>query len=415
MASVITALREYGKGVPQLMKIIETRLAAIKVMDQKEEKKIDPELSQAMMTALNMYYGTTDGETAALNTQMMKNLIAKMLKADVLAELLYNISYLEFEAKKAVGYIGEYILSHDKKSEDSKAGSVPVAAQYVISRPKMLTQLAACYTDPDVGVVVSCHRFLGACVKSEHVCKAILNHEPSLVMPFFEYIQLPNFDVSGPAFTTFTALFTEHAEMGAQYLLAHYDAFFKEYNALLHHENFVIKKQAFEFLAKLLMTRTQANYKLLLKYVDQPSNLVITMSALRSKTYATQLVVFHVLKIFIANPKKGLPVLKVLHSNQKQLISFINRFHQGQSNEHLIKDKEECVDQLNGLDQALAQWYAEHPEIKALEEKKREAAAAVEAQTATPPVEKTKEHSAKSEAVKEPVQVAAPPATEPAV
>ncbi len=36
----------------------------------------------------------------------------------------------------------------------------------------------------------------------ESICETWFNHKPSLVQPFFKYVELPNFDISAHAFET---------------------------------------------------------------------------------------------------------------------------------------------------------------------------------------------------------------------
>ena len=115
-----------------------------------------------------------------------------------------------------------------------------------------------------------------------YVCKGTLLVTPTNLHPFFEYVQLPNFDVSGPAFTLFKNMLFTHKEMGASYLLKHYDAFFVRYVSLLTSDNFATKKQAFEFLHNLLIARTRLNIEVLIRFTSQPENLRVVMKVIHT-------------------------------------------------------------------------------------------------------------------------------------
>ena len=117
---------------------------------------------------------------------------------DLLAEfdlyhgLFQHIRCVEFEGRKYFTRICEYSIS--QRSE--------LLEPYIESRPLFLEQLVASYEEKDVSVALCGDAILRACLMRESICETWFNHKPSLVQPFFKYVELPNFDISAHAFET---------------------------------------------------------------------------------------------------------------------------------------------------------------------------------------------------------------------
>jgi len=88
----------------------------------------------------------------------------------------------------------------------------------------------------------------------------------------------------------------------------------------------------------------------MLKYVNDPDNLKLVMNALKGGKNQ-QIAVFHVLKIFISNPRKSTDVAEILALNKNKLITFLNKFekHRDKEDPRLDKDKESMLEKLNEL------------------------------------------------------------------
>jgi len=122
--------------------------------------------------------------------------------------------------------------------------------------------------------------------------------------------------------------------------------FFKSYNGLLQSQNFLTKVQAFQLLNELLCARV--NFDVMVKYINDPENLKLVMVALKGGR-AQQTAVFHVLKIFVGNPRKSPEVSSILKLNKDNLISFVTKFEKEKEDPRLERDKEAMLERLNEL------------------------------------------------------------------
>ncbi|PRQ32528.1 putative armadillo-like helical protein [Rosa chinensis] len=97
------------------------------------------------------------------------------------------------------------------------------------------------YGDGDIAL--SYGAILRECIRHQVVARYVL--ESDHMKKFFDYIQLPNFEIASDAAATFKELMTRHKSTVAQFLSNNYDWFFQEYNSqLLESQNYITKRQA---------------------------------------------------------------------------------------------------------------------------------------------------------------------------
>jgi len=171
------------------------------------------------------------------------------------------------------------------------------------------------------------------------------NSTPNLLDPFFRALALPTF-INSHAFASFKLLLTLHPQLGANFLKDNYDYFFWHYNRLLQSENYLTKVQAFSFLGELLMERL--NQEVMMRYVNDPDHLKLSMLALRGPK-AIQLAVFNVLKIFVPNPYKADSITRILTANKKTFLAFLEEFERESEDELLVAHKAEMTHALLAL------------------------------------------------------------------
>ena len=123
-----------------------------------------------------------------------------LVEYDVLAPLFEQIRHIEFEGRKYFTRICEHTVSQRRD----------VSVDYVEARPAFVQLLVASYDEKDVSVALCGDAILRACVLCESICETMFNAKPSLVMPFFKYVELPNFDVSSHAYDTFKVTQAQH-------------------------------------------------------------------------------------------------------------------------------------------------------------------------------------------------------------
>ena len=119
-------------------------------------------------------------------------MVELLVECDVYSGLFAHIRCVEFEGRKYFTRVCEYSISQRPE----------LLEPYIESRPLLLEQLVAAYDEKDVSVALCGDAILRACLMRESICETWFNHRPSLVQPFFKYVELPNFDISAHAFET---------------------------------------------------------------------------------------------------------------------------------------------------------------------------------------------------------------------
>lgn len=308
---------------------------------------IDEKLSENLAKCKLMLYGggTDSSKPLEVNPKHQKQIMAGLLdQRDLLARLLYNIGSLDFGGRRNLTKIFDNLLTKFPAE----------TAAYFKTRPMVFKTLVSGYQvdDPNTGIVVNCDQMLRALLRSPDVAEEFLK-DPNNVWPFFELVALPNFDVSGPAFVTFKQLFLDHKGIGARFVTANYDAFFKRFDTLLNSDNYLTKTESFEFLSDFLMIRTKMIYGLMIKYVSSPQNLMTAMQSLRVKSSSVQLAVFSLLKLFFVNPKKPTDVVTILLNNKEPLLGFVTSLRgpmRGeQEDPQFVRDKRDVIQSLEAL------------------------------------------------------------------
>lgn len=303
--------------------------------DEKSIKTALEKLSKYLNSMKTMLYG--DGENDP-NPKLIQELCDDLLNPDsLLVDLLVNMKKLEFEARKDVAQVYNFLLRQRKEK----------AAEYIKTHSKILTLLVQGYTDIDVAL--NCGSILREVLRIEDLNQMLLQ-DRMLLEPFFDYVQLSTFDVASDAFHTFRLMLTKHVKICAKYLEANYAFVFIKLNTLLNSKNYVTKRQSLKLLGELLLNR--ANFAVMMKYINDPDNLKIMMNLLRGTTKAIQFEAFQVFKIFVANPKKAVPIIEILVRNKKKLIEFLRKFQKDKEDETFNQEKELLLTTLANLDGA---------------------------------------------------------------
>lgn len=305
--------------------------------DEKTAKKSLEKISKNLSEMKLMLYGNEENEAKPEN---IKKLCDELLKSPVLLEMLQYMKKFEFEARKDVAQIYNFIL-RNRKTE---------ATDYIRSSPSIIRILVHAYNDSDIAL--NCGSILREVVRQESLNEVILNSH-DLFDPFFDYIQLSTFDIASDAFLTFKMMITKHKAQCARFLEVHYERVFSKYKLLLTSKNYVTKRQSLKLLGEILLNR--ANFSVMIKYINSAENLKIIMNLLRVTSKNIQIEAFHVFKIFVANPKKEQPVLEILLLNKRKLIDFLTKFQddkQGKDTDETFNEEKKLLlstlQELNG-------------------------------------------------------------------
>lgn len=259
-----------------------------------------------------------------------------LFKSNLLLHLLEYMPNLEFEARKDVAQVWNYVLRQKKEKANA----------YVKERPQIIKILVEGYDDmPEIAL--NCGAILRPVVRLPELNKMLLHNE-KLFAKFFGYVQLQTFDVASDAFATFKLMLTKHKKDCAEFLNTYFDEVFSKFNELLQSKNYVTKRQSLKLLGELLLSRS--NFQVMMKYINLPGNLRIMMTLLRGNTKAIQFEAFHVFKIIVANPKKSQPVLDILRRNRVRLIEFLTVFQKDKDDEQFIEEKDTLLETLRNLE-----------------------------------------------------------------
>jgi len=280
-----------------------------------------------------MLYGDGDNEAKPEN---VKKLTDELFRTDLLLELLQYIKDLEFEARKDVAQVYNFVIRQRKST----------SLQYLKEHPEILHILVNGYSDPDIAL--NCGSILREVLRHKELNEMLLHSK--LFDKFYFFVQLSTFDVASDAFLTFKVMLTKHKNLCAKFLETHYNQVFSQFNVLLESKNYVTKRQSLKLLGELLLNRT--NFNIMMRYINEPANLKIMMNLLRGNTKAIQFEAFHVFKIFVANPKKSRGVIEILLRNRVKLMDFLKKFQKEKEDEQFNDEKQILLNTLAQLDEA---------------------------------------------------------------
>lgn len=291
-------------------------------------KKISSKLS----TMKTILYGDSETDKEIKEEENSLKLCQNLFASNLLLELLRHIQEFEFEARKDVAHIYNYILRHQASS----------AVHYIKEHKEIISMLVVSYNNADI--VLPCGSILRAVIRHEPLHELLLNIDT--LDAFFHYVQLPAFDVSSDAFATFRMLLTTHKELAARFLAANFENVFTKYNLLLKSGNYVTKRQSLKFLSELLLCRQ--NFTSMMRYIGDRENLKIVMNLLSDASNAIQLEAFQLFNIFVMNPKKTLPVVEILVHNREKIVKFLGTFQSG-SQMRVAEEKQNLIEVLGTL------------------------------------------------------------------
>jgi calcium binding protein 39 len=170
---------------------------------------------------------------------------------------------------------------------------------------------------------------------------------------FFDYIQLPNFDIAADAAETFKELMTRHKSTVADFLSKNYDWFFAEYNSkLLESSKYITRRQAVRLLGDILLH--SSNSAVMTRYVSSRDNLRILMNLLIESSKSIQIEALHVFKLFAANQNnKPADIVGILVANRSKLLQLFADFKIDREDEQFEADKAQVVREIAALEPKL--------------------------------------------------------------
>ena len=302
--------------------------------DPKREEEKMAELSKNIRDLKCILYGNGEHEPV---TEACVQLTQEFFRENTLRLLIMCVPKVNLEARKDSTQI---VANLQRQQVNSRI----LASEYLEANKDLLDTLISGYEDTEVALHYGA--MLRECIRHQSIARYVL--ESDHMKKFFDYIQIPNFDIASDASATFKELLTRHKATVAEFLSKNYDWFFAEFNSrLLSSSNYITKRQAIKLLGDMLLDRS--NSAVMMRYVSSKDNLMILMNLLRDSSKNIQIESFHVFKLFAANKNKPAEVVNILVTNRSKLLRFFAGFKTDKEDEQFEADKEQVIKEISAL------------------------------------------------------------------
>ncbi|XP_004293374.1 PREDICTED: putative MO25-like protein At5g47540 [Fragaria vesca subsp. vesca] len=302
--------------------------------ESKREEKM-AELSKNIRELKCILYGNSESEPVS---EACAQLTQEFFREDTLRLLITCLPKLNLEARKDATQV---VANLQRQQVHSKL----IASDYLEANIDLMDVLIQGYGDTDMALHYGA--MLRECIRHQSVARYVL--ESQHMKKFFDYIQLPNFDIAADAAATFKELMTRHKSTVADFLSKNYDWFFAEYNSkLLESTNYITRRQAVKLLGDILLDRS--NSAVMTRYVSSRDNLRILMNLLRESSKSIQIEAFHVFKLFAANQNKPADIVGILVANRSKLLRLFADFKIDKEDEQFEADKAQVVREIAALE-----------------------------------------------------------------
>ncbi|XP_020682179.1 putative MO25-like protein At5g47540 isoform X2 [Dendrobium catenatum] len=241
-----------------------------------EEKVI--ELSKLFRELKSILYGNSEAEPVS---EACAQLTQEFFKENTLRLLITCLPKLNLEARKDATQV---VANLQRQQVHSRL----IASDYLETNKDVLDTLITGYENMDIALHYGA--MLRECIRHQSIARYVLESE--YMKKFFDYIELPNFDIASDASATFKELLTRH------------------------------KSTVAEFLSK--------NY-------DWESSKTIQIDA------------FHVFKLFVANQNKPAEIITILITNRNKLLRLLGDFKLDKEDEQFEADKAQVMKEIASL------------------------------------------------------------------
>ncbi|CAN1337160.1 Putative MO25-like protein At5g47540 [Linum perenne] len=277
---------------------------------KREEKML--ELSKNIRELKSILYGNSEAEPVA---EACAQLTQEFFKENTLRLFIVCLPKLNLETRKDATQV---VANLQRQQVQSRL----IASDYLENNTDLLDILMAGYKNPEMALHYGA--MLRECIRHQSVARYVLESED--MKKFFDYIQLPNFDIAADAAATFKELLTRHKSTVAEFLSKNYDW----------------------LLGDILLDRS--NSAVMTRYVSSRDNLRILMNLLRESSKSIQIEAFHVFKLFAANQNKPADIVSILLANRSKLLRLFADFKTEKEDEQFEADKAQVVREIAALE-----------------------------------------------------------------
>ncbi|XP_037414620.1 calcium-binding protein 39-like isoform X2 [Triticum dicoccoides] len=256
-----------------------------------------------------------DGEAGA-NQEQVLQIALEICKEGVLSLFVQNLPSLGWGVRKDL-VICWCILLGQKVDENY------CCVKYIEDHVELLDFLVVCYKKSDLAL--NCGIMVRECIKHPTLAKYIL--ESNSFELFFEYVELPNFDIASDALNTFK--------------------FFERYTRILTSANYVTRRQSVKFLSEFLLE--PSNSKIMKRYIQEVRFLNIMIGLLKDSSKNIKICAFHVFKVFVANPNKPRGIIEALRDNRKELLKLLHNLPASKGEDEFDEERDLIIQQIEKL------------------------------------------------------------------
>ncbi|KAI4296009.1 hypothetical protein L6164_035999 [Bauhinia variegata] len=300
---------------------------------KREEKMTD--LSKNIRELKSILYGNSETEPVS---EACAQLTQEFFRENTLRLLINCLPKLNLETRKDATQV---VANLQRQQVQSKL----IASDFLEKNMDLLDILIAGYENTDMALHYGA--MLRECIRHQIVARYVL--ESPQMKKFFDFIQLPNFDIAADAAATFKELLTRHKSTVTDFLSKNYEWFFAEYNSkLLESSNYITRRQAVKLLGDMLLDRS--NSTVMTRYVSSRDNLRILMNLLRESSKSIQIEAFHVFKLFAANQNKPPDIVSILVANKSKLLRLLGDLKTDKEDERFEADKAQVMKEIAALE-----------------------------------------------------------------
>lgn len=312
--------------------LMTTTTPSIKVLKDLVECSSNPSSESFVMNLSKLktgFYENSSSQHARLDASNVAEAVVKDY-SEFFPNMFHQLPGIPFETRKDLAAVFNFLLVNDERKASNS--DITVFVTYVDSKFEEINSLLLNYIktgEINSDIALLCGSMIRSLLHHELLYSRLLKSPEKYIYPFLdEYVHLPNFEVASDAFSTLQEILRTNSTLVADLFLendAIYDTFFNKYTSMLMSSNYLTKRLSIKLLSEILLDRT--NFNTMMKYISEKKNLMISMLLLRDASGNIQLEVFHVFKIFVANPSKPPEIKKILLDNKVKLVAYLEKFH----------------------------------------------------------------------------------------
>ncbi|RLN34550.1 calcium-binding protein 39-like [Panicum miliaceum] len=312
---------------PSPQEIVRSIKDSFVALDTKTGAKALEDAEKNILTLRHTLSG--DGEVEP-NQEQVLQITLEICKEGVLSLFVQNLPSLGWEGRKDLVHCWSILLR--QKVDESYC-----CVQYIENHADLLDFLVVCYKNLEIAL--NCGNMLRECIKYPTLAKYIL--ESSNFELFFQYVELPNFDIASDALNTFKDLLTKHEDAVSEFLSSHYEQFFGLYTKILSSTNYVTRRQSVKFLSEFLLEAPNA--QIMKRYILEVHYLNIMIGLLKDSSKNIRICAFHIFKVFVANPNKPREIVQVLVDNHRELLKLLHNLPTSKGEDEQLDEERDLI------------------------------------------------------------------------